>query len=223
MKGYIPICIVAYAAQTQAVEIMASLTQITTSGAYSPEKIFEWTKDPATNFKVPGSITPLGQRQQYYIGDEMRERYVNDAKFLPFSYDIATQYLQSKYNCRASISLEAQMVGLYPPATSNLKLTEWQQGHALPPLDTSSVAEWVKGLGENALEHGFTPFPINMEGLADDRLLSLSSDNCPLYKDTVAKVRASAAFQAIDKSFADFYVALQNLTGESNVNYDSAQ
>jgi hypothetical protein len=177
---------------------MTTVTQITTSGAYAPDKIFNWTKDPLTNFKVPGGITALGQRQQYYIGDEIRERYVNDAKFWPFSYDVTTQYLQSKYCAKSSISLEAQMIGLYPPSSNNLKLTEWQQGHAVPPLDVSDVADWVKGLGENALEHGFTPFPINMEGLADDRLLATSVDNCPVYKDTVDKVRASAAFKAID-------------------------
>lgn len=194
MKGYLPICIIAYAQQSKAAEVMDSLIQVTTSGAYAPEKIFEWTKDATANFKVPGGITPLGQRQQYYIGDEIRERYVKDTPFLAESFAINDQYLQSKFNARTSISLEAQMIGLYPPSTNNLKLNEWQQNHAFPPLDTSDVADWIKGLGENALEDGFTPFPINMVGPMDDFILATSADNCKTYKDTMATVRKSASF-----------------------------
>ena len=124
MKGFSAITIVAFA--TPALSTTESLIQVTSSGAFAPFKIFDWTTDPTTNFKVAGGITPLGQRQQYYIGDELRERYVNDVALLDSSFNIMTTYMQSKFNSRSSISLEAQMIGLYPPSSNNLKLTAWQ-------------------------------------------------------------------------------------------------
>jgi hypothetical protein len=44
---------------------------------------------------------------------------------LASSFDISQIYMQSVFNSRTSISLEAQMIGLYPPSTNNLKLNPW--------------------------------------------------------------------------------------------------
>jgi len=41
------------------------------------------------------SLTPFGIRQQYMIGNELRERYINDldGKFMPSLYNVTQTYL----------------------------------------------------------------------------------------------------------------------------------
>lgn len=92
----------------------------------------------------------------------------------------------------------------------------------MPPLDVSDVKDWIKTLGADALQDGFTPFPINMVGPMDDYILATSAENCAAYKTASENVKKSASFQATVQSFASFFTQLETLTGEKSVDYDSA-
>jgi len=66
---------------------------------------------------VAGQLTPLGVRQQYLIGDELRYRYVEEQKnqFLDEKYNISQIYIQSMWADHTVLSAQAMLLGLYPP------------------------------------------------------------------------------------------------------------
>ena len=52
-------------------------------------------------------ITPVGQRQQYLIGTELRKRYVEEAGLLSEDMVISQMYLQASFNAKNILSLQA--------------------------------------------------------------------------------------------------------------------
>ena len=125
----------------------------------SPQTSLNLAEDPAQEPKYANRITPVGQRQQFLIGSELRRRYVTESKTLDEEYIISQMYLQAPFVAKNILSLQAQMMGLYPSTHAN-DLTEWQQGNAVPPIEGADFSEWQKELGAYALPHGLQTFPI---------------------------------------------------------------
>ena len=57
--------------------------------------------------KYANRITPVGQRQQFLIGTELRKRYVEEAKLLSEDMVISQMYLQAAFNAKNILSLQA--------------------------------------------------------------------------------------------------------------------
>ena len=125
----------------------------------SPQTSLNLAVDPAQEPKYANRITPVGQRQQFLIGSELRRRYVDEAQMLSEDYIISQLYLQAPFVAKNILSLQAQMMGLYPSTKAN-DLTEWQQSNAVPPIAGADFSEWQKELGASALPHGLQTFPI---------------------------------------------------------------
>lgn len=70
-------------------------------------------------------ITPLGQRQQFLIGSELRRRFVVEEQMLDEKYVISQVYALTPQFGPAIQSVQAQMMGLYPANNQN-DLTTWQ-------------------------------------------------------------------------------------------------
>ncbi len=115
--------------------------------------------DPELEPKYAHKITPVGQRQQFLIGSELRRRYVDEAQFLSADYIISQLFLQAPFVSKNILSFQAQMLGLYPSTHAN-DLTEWQQTNAVPPIEGADFSEWQKELGASALPYGLQTFPI---------------------------------------------------------------
>ena len=98
-------------------------------------------------------ITPLGQRQHYLIGSELRRRFVDDESLLDVRYVISQIYVLAPQYGPAIQSVQAQMMGLYPANNQN-DLTEWQQGNAVPPIKDADFSQWQAELGAKALPYG---------------------------------------------------------------------
>jgi hypothetical protein len=60
-----------------------------------------------------------------------------------------------------------------------------------------------------------------MVGPLDDRMLALSETNCPNYKAAQDTLRASDDFKTMVAGQADFFAALETLTGEKNVSFNT--
>lgn len=58
------------------------------------------------------------------MGSELRLRYVTEANFLTELYAIGSSYLQTPQKSPHIMSLQAQMMGLYPESRLNT-LNEW--------------------------------------------------------------------------------------------------
>ena len=60
---------------------------VSNGGVEYPAHNFGLATDPAmNNVGVPGELTPLGQRQQFLIGSELRTRYVDESRTLLYDY-----------------------------------------------------------------------------------------------------------------------------------------
>ena len=103
----------------------------------------------------------------------MRRRYVDEAQLLSADYVISQLYLQAPFVSKNILSLQAQMLGLYPSTHAN-DLTEWQQKNAVPPIEGADFSEWQKELGAYALPYGLQTFPIQQTGFEADFMLSTS-------------------------------------------------
>ncbi len=160
-------------------------------------------------------MTPLGQRQQYIVGGEYRLRYVEEAGFLNYSYDITQLWIQTTFDSKNILSAQAQLHGLYPPSTNINFLNDWQQRNAIPPLDNvlnDQWSQWQQELGNKALVNGFNTFPINVQGHEDDLMLHLDGNNCPKFNTSL--VQAWPAYESSTKAkFGDFLTRLGQLYG----------
>lgn len=101
--------------------------QVSSSGASTPQSHFYQAKNATEEPKILDFSTPLGQRQQYLIGSELRKRYVDEATdFLSKSYDISSMWIQSTFDQKSILSAQAQLIGLYPPSSNNNFINEVQ-------------------------------------------------------------------------------------------------
>mmetsp|Transcript_39260 Transcript_39260/g.53351 ORF Transcript_39260/g.53351 Transcript_39260/m.53351 type:complete len:290 (-) Transcript_39260:13-882(-) len=152
--------------------------QVAAPGSQEPHHSYNFAKNADEEPKRSGSLTALGQRQMYLIGNELRHRFVEDADdFLSEDYLISQLHLQTAQDSASILSLQAQMYGLYPASEQN-DLTEWQQGNAVPPIEGADFSKWQEELGAHALPHGINTFPIQMFGKDHDWLLSMNEKNC---------------------------------------------
>lgn len=97
---------------------------LSTTGLIYPTKSFNLAQDPSQEPTWPGHLSPLGQRQHYLIGSELRKRYVDEATFITDLYSINQVWMQTPFTSYNIQSLQAQMIGLYPPSDLNT-LTDW--------------------------------------------------------------------------------------------------
>jgi hypothetical protein len=65
---------------------------MTSSGLQYPFEFLGYSKDEPVGLE--DELTPLGQRQHFLIGSELRTRYVTEAKLLRSDYLISQCYLQ---------------------------------------------------------------------------------------------------------------------------------
>jgi acid phosphatase len=101
------------------------LTEVTTPGFATPKVLYNKVKNATDEPKYKDYLTALGKRQQYIVGGEYRLRYVEEASFLNYSYDITQLWIQTTFDSKNILSAQAQLHGLYPPSTNINFLTEW--------------------------------------------------------------------------------------------------
>jgi hypothetical protein len=80
------------------------LTEVSTPGAATPKVLFGKTKNATEEPRYKDYMTPLGQRQQYIVGGEYRLRYVEEAGFLNYSYDITQTWIQATFDSKNILS-----------------------------------------------------------------------------------------------------------------------
>jgi hypothetical protein len=106
-----------------------------------------YTENEANLAGRESTLTPLGQRQQYLVGNELRMRYVYDDMLLRETYNLPETRLQSAFDSACISSLQSQMMGMYPGSDLN-NLNVWQQGNAVPPIADIDWTLWQAYLGD---------------------------------------------------------------------------
>jgi hypothetical protein len=69
------------------------LHEVSAPGFTTPKVLYNKTKNATEEPRYKENLTPLGQRQQYIVGGEYRLRYVEEASFLNYSYDITQLWI----------------------------------------------------------------------------------------------------------------------------------
>ena len=62
-------------------------------------------------------LTPIGMNQEFKLGQELRERYINQLKLLKPDYEALSIYTVSSHVNRTMLSAQCLLTGLYPPGT----------------------------------------------------------------------------------------------------------
>jgi hypothetical protein len=80
-------------------------------GSREPDKLFNFTKNPALNFNSTNNLTPFGRYQHYKLGEAIKKRY--GASFLPERYSSEDIWVTSTDRDRTYLSAQYQLMGMY--------------------------------------------------------------------------------------------------------------
>lgn len=64
-----------------------------------------------------GELTSTGQRQHYYLGQQLRKEYIIEQNFLNPSYNHSEMYVRSTDVNRTLNSAASQLYGMFPVGT----------------------------------------------------------------------------------------------------------
>ena len=106
-------------------------------------------------------------------------------------YVVSEAYLQTPFDAKNILSMQAQMMGLFPASNAN-NLSDWQQTNAVPPIKGASFTQWQKELGAAALPYGLNTFPIQQIGPEADTMLAMNSLNCARYGQKMKNLEEAA-------------------------------
>lgn len=149
---------------------------------------------PAVNYQWPeglGQLTPEGMQQEYKMGMEFRQRYVEQAHLLPEHYERGTMYARSTDYDRTLMSAESLLMGLYPPGTGP-NVTET----ALP-----------------ALPNAFQPIPIFSAPTKYDEVILQDVNHAEREKLMEQYVYSTKEWQQKNDELKDKYPLWSRLTG----------
>jgi len=134
-----------------------------------------WDHNPGDS-----ELTPMGIRQQYLLGYQLRSKYVDQLKFLSSSYTPTEILIFSTDINRTIMSAQSQLFGLYPPSTGPVILDS-QQTKAVPPIPITNLPSIITQLGLNSIPDQSQIFPIH---LFDPKFISLQDvGRCPRVND----------------------------------------
>lgn len=89
------------------------------------------------------------------------------------------------------------MLGLFPPGTSDVKLTEWQKKNVKPPYHEGITQKEIDEIGDYPLKDGFVPFDIFSEYKGADHVMDINGQSCTLYQTIREKAHNSDFFKKI--------------------------
>lgn len=94
--------------------LYAELVQVIHLGRHGARSPNNFELHPSPYPEKEGELTVLGLTQQFFLGKEMRKRYVEDLKFLSDSFNSSEVLIRSSYKNRTIRSALAFVNGLYP-------------------------------------------------------------------------------------------------------------
>lgn len=131
-----------------------------------------------------GQLTPEGMRQEYFLGQALRQEYVAQYQLLPEIYDANTMYVRSSDLPRTLMSAQSILFGLYPLHS-----------------------------GPKALPEDFQPIPIHTVPQEQDNLLVPGHDE-EIYKELLQTyIFNSPEWIQKDQMLKPYYQSWQEIFG----------
>jgi len=127
------------------------VVQFSRHGArYPRQPLFKWNLDPM-------GLTPAGMRQQYILGRELRNRYIDHYKFLDPIYNPKQILLQSSGHKRTLNSIYAQLAGFFEQ--TGYEISNKNAELAVPP-NKENYTKFIKTLGNYTVDYKYKIMPI---------------------------------------------------------------
>lgn len=89
----------------------------------------------AASFPDQGQLTPVGMRQHFLLGKELRREYIHKLGFLSHQYNSKELVVRSTYVNRTVVSALSQLSGLYPMNTGPKISRKVKKELTLPPFE----------------------------------------------------------------------------------------
>mmetsp|Transcript_1180 Transcript_1180/g.2854 ORF Transcript_1180/g.2854 Transcript_1180/m.2854 type:complete len:423 (-) Transcript_1180:3844-5112(-) len=192
------------------------VTEVSRHGSRSPTKFYSWDKDGRWP-QGEGEITPLGMRQHYLIGYELRNRYIIQNQVLSANYSADEVYFRSTDVNRTLMSAYSQLQGLYPDGTGPSLHDISLQSTAVPPIKVSNLTAIQAELGIAALPDFMQAKPVHSTTKMTDYLLRIQ-DNCKLV-DELIETSNQEEYAALCKKYSS---TIQVIADYFKVSFDEA-
>ena len=125
------------------------------------------------HIKNNGELTPVGMRQHFILGSNLRKHYKENLKFFPEHYNPEWINVRSTDVNRTLMSAESQLYGIFPLYTGPNISSNISNKLLLPPYKTLVSKHFIKKLKRDALLQNFQSVPIHTVSFDKDYLLKL--------------------------------------------------
>ncbi|EGR29698.1 hypothetical protein IMG5_150410, partial [Ichthyophthirius multifiliis] len=179
---------------------------------YPMSKYYDWEEQQMFH----GQLSPVGYRQHYNLGKQLRKEYIIDQQFLSPNYNYQEIQVRSTDVDRTISSAQSQLIGLYPQGFSipqNLN-----PDYKRPPYQGAQDDQ--QNLQEFSLPHNLSAIPIHVRDEMDD--LELQPWNrCDEYVNLVKKFKDQniQLAQEFNKNFTQLYQKLTSILNQEINNY----
>lgn len=179
---------------------LVQVIQLARHGARTPNS-FEYLPNQYT--EKSGELTALGAVQQYFLGQEIRKRYVEDLKFLSEKYNSSQVIIKSSWKNRTIRSAYAFTSGLYPQDEGtwleNPYADEFPLEHLLP-LKSRQKTVTRQDITRIKLNDEFAKAVVNIISVNNDlHFHAIKGENCPNAEKLVKGVKKSNRNDDIEK------------------------
>ena len=147
----------------------------------------------------PGELVPVGMRQHFLLGSELRQRYVIEEPLLQPFYNASAVYFRSTDVNRTIMSAQSQLMGLFPPSTGP-QLEESLASTAVPPIQVENIHYLLDSLQTKALPGLTQTLPVEVYPAAIDYELQANSA-CYLLKRNIAALAPNYTQLALTNQF----------------------
>mmetsp|Transcript_1180 Transcript_1180/g.2853 ORF Transcript_1180/g.2853 Transcript_1180/m.2853 type:complete len:424 (-) Transcript_1180:2542-3813(-) len=193
------------------------VTEVSRHGARSPTTYFDWDNDGRW-VQGPGELTPLGMRQHYLIGYELRNRYILQTPLLSSNFSTEEIYVRSTDYNRTLQSAYSQLQGLYPDGTGPSLHELSLQSTAVPPIHVYNLSSIEQSLGTSALPSFLQALPVHTDSNSRNLLL-LPEDNCSYAKSIM---NSNVNDQTKASYYAQYPYVIQTIQNYFGVDYQTA-
>ena len=180
-------------------------------GARAPQRFYKEYKDYVKEeWKIPGELTPSGERMLYLLGLRNHYRYVKDTEFLSEKYDPHELLVYSTRLNRTLISASSQLQGLYPFFSNeeDCSLSQNELEFCFPQVDLSDerIQNDISELKNSSLPNNITLIPIRMISDNDKKMIIFDIPPCNKKRDEIKKKNEDLqSMKDLIKEFNDNY------------------
>jgi len=181
---------------------LVQVIQLARHGARTPNS-FEFI--PNQYPESEGQLTVLGLVQEYFLGQEMRKRYVEDLNFLSETFNSSEVLIKSSWKNRTMRSAYAFANGLYPQEEGTFYENIYAEGFPVDKLlplknrQRSIDPEEIKGIQLDEDWAKETVEVVSMDG--DLYFHATKNGNCPPAEQVIKELKKSREVKEMEKYF----------------------